>query len=138
MSHAINYKPPGPVARDFMRSEAFFRGLMGPFGSGKSTACVMEILRRAGEQKISTDGKKRSRWGIIRNTYPELKTTTIKTWHQWVPPQIGRWVDTGPPTHHITDGDLDLEVIFIALDRPDDIKKLLSMELTGTGVNEAR
>jgi hypothetical protein len=34
--------------------------------------------------------------------------------------------------------DLDLEVIFLALDRPEDVKKLLSLELTGIWVNEAR
>ena len=121
-----------------MRSDEFFRGIMGPFGSGKSTACIMEILKRAKTQRVGRDGKRRSRWACIRNTYPELKTTTIKSWHQWVPPFIGRWVDSGPPTHHILEGDLDLEVLFIALDRPDDIKKLLSMELTGAWVNEAR
>ena len=121
-----------------MLSDAFFRGLMGPFGSGKSTACIMEILRRAKEQRINVDGKRKTRWAVIRNTYPELRTTTIKSWHQWVPAQLGRWVDTGPPTHHIVEGDLDMEVLFIALDRPDDIAKLLSMELTGAWVNEAR
>jgi len=121
-----------------MLDDSFFRGLMGPFGSGKSTACIMEILRRAKDQRIGTDGKRHSRWAVIRNTYPELRTTTIKSFHQWIPPSIGRWVDTGPPTHHIQEGDLDLEVMFIALDRPDDISKLLSMELTGAWLNEAR
>lgn len=134
----IRYRPPGPVSRAFMRSDAFVRGIRGPFGSGKSTVCVMEIMRRAQEQKVGNDGKRRSRWAIIRNTYPELRTTTIKTWHQWFPPTLGRWVDNGPPTHHIQEGDLDLEVIFLALDRPDDIAKLLSMELTGAWINEAR
>jgi hypothetical protein len=33
---------------------------------------------------------------------------------------------------------LDMEVMFRALDRPDDIKKVLSMELTGAWINEAR
>ena len=121
-----------------MLSEAFVRGIRGPFGSGKSTACVMEIMRRAQQQPKGGDGKRRSRWAIVRNTYPELRTTTIKTWHQWFPTTLGRWVDQGPPTHHIQDGDLDLEVIFLALDRPDDISKLLSMELTGAWINEAR
>lgn len=134
----IHYAPPGPVARAFMLDDSFFRGLMGPFGSGKSTACIMEILRRARAQKPGNDDVRRSRWAVIRNTYPELRTTTIKSWHQWVPPQIGRWIDSGPPTHHITEGDFDLEVMFIALDRPDDISKLLSMELTGAWLNEAR
>lgn len=138
MTQAIVYRPPGPVSRKFMRSDAFFRGIMGPFGSGKSTVCIMEILRRAKAQRLSADGKRRSRWAVIRNTYPELKTTTIKSWHQWVPPSMGRWVDTGPPTHHITEGELDLEVIFVSLDRPDDIAKLLGMELTGAWVDECR
>lgn len=134
----INYKPPGPVSRAFMLDDSFFRGIMGPFGSGKSTVCVMEILRKAKDQRLGIDGKRRSRWAVVRNTYPELRTTTIKTWHQWVPPSIGRWVDTGPPMHHIQEGELDIEVIFVSLDRPDDVAKLLGMELTGAWIDEAR
>lgn len=134
----IVYKPPGPVSRAFMASDTFFRGIMGPFGSGKSTVCIMEILKRARTIVPCLDGIRRSRWAVIRNTYPELKTTTIKSWHQWVPTTLGRWVDTGPPMHHIQEGDLDLEVIFVSLDRPDDIAKLLGMELTGAWVDEAR
>lgn len=135
---AIIYRPPGKVARAFMASNAFVRGIMGPFGSGKSTVCVVEILKRAKSQKPGPDGIRRSRWAVIRNTYPELKTTTIKTWHQWVAPSIGRWTETGPPMHQIKEGDIDLEVIFVSLDRPEDIAKLLGMELTGAWVDECR
>lgn len=135
---AVHYHPPGPQSREFMKSTAFVRGIMGPYGSGKSTACVMEIIRRAQQQKPGTDGVRHSRWAVVRNTYPELKTTTIKTWHQWVPTTLGRWVDSGPPTHHIKDDTIDLEVIFVSLDRPQDISKLLGMELTGAWVDEAR
>ncbi len=135
---SVHYHPPGPVSKAFMKSDAFVRGIMGPYGSGKSTACVMEIIRRAQEQAPGKDGVRRSRWAVVRNTYPELKTTTIKTWHQWVPPALGRWVDSGPPTHRIADDRIDLEVIFISLDRPQDISKLLGMELTGAWVDEAR
>ena len=73
-----------------------------------------------------------------RRTYPELKTTTIKTWHAWVPPEFGEWQAEGPPTHRLNMGDLECEVMFLALDRPDDIRKLLSLELTGAWINEAR
>jgi len=134
----IDFTPAGPVSRAFMRSNAFFRGIKGPFGSAKTTTCIMEILRRAGAQRIGATGKRVSRWGVIRNTYPELRTTSIKSWHQWVPPNIGRWVDTGPPTHHINVGEVDLEVIFISLDRPADVAKLLGIEFTGIWLNEAR
>ena len=41
-------------------------------------------------------------------------------------------------THRIQMDDLDVEVLFRALDRPDDAKKVLSLELTGAWVNEAR
>lgn len=132
------YTPPGPVAAKFLNSEAFIRGIRGPIGSGKSTACVMEILARSKDQAPNSQGKRQTRWGVVRNTFPELKTTTIKTWEQWVPLHFGHWRDQGPPTHTITDGDLEMEVMFLALDRPDDVKKLLSMELTGAWINEAR
>lgn len=135
----ISYTPPGPVAAAFMNSEAFVRGIMGPFGSGKSTTCIMEIMRRARLQAMGSDGKRHTRFAVIRNTYPELRTTTIKSWHQWFPPEVGNWVDSkGPPTHIIEQGDMVLEVLFVALDRPDDVAKLLSMELTGAWINEAR
>ena len=77
----IRYRPPGPVSKAFMLDDSFVRGIRGPFGSGKSTACVFEIMRRAREQPPGFDGVRRSRWAILRNTYPELRTTTIKTWH---------------------------------------------------------
>lgn len=132
------YDPPGPVSEAFLRSDAFVRGIRGPLGSGKSTCCVFELVRRAQQQAPGPDGKRRTRWAVIRNTYPELKTTTIKTWHQWVSPEVGKWVDQGPPRHHIIDMDVDMEVLFLALDSENDIKKLLSLELTGAWVNEAR
>ena len=50
------YAPGGPVLRAFHRSPAFVRGIRGPIGSGKSTACVMEILRKAKAQEIGKDG----------------------------------------------------------------------------------
>lgn len=134
----LSYTPGGPTIRRFHRSEAFVRGLMGPIGSSKSTACVMEILRRSAMQRPSPDGIRRTRWAIVRNSYPELKTTTIKTWTQWVPAAYGRLTYDSPITHHIKSGDLDIEVFFTALDKPEDVKKVLSLELTGMWGNEAR
>jgi hypothetical protein len=136
----IEYYPPGPVSLEFLKSEAFISALMGPIGSGKSTACVMKLLRNASLQPMTASGFRRSRYAIIRNTFPELKTTTMQTWHQWIPKNVGRWVSQGPPTHHIIDPQtkIDMEVWFVALDSLDDVKKLLSMELTGAWINEAR
>ena len=46
---SINYTAPTTCA-EFMNSPAFIRIIMGPIGSGKTTALIMEILRRAIEQ----------------------------------------------------------------------------------------
>lgn len=134
----IKYEPGGPVIKRFHQSKAFVRGIMGPIGSSKSTACVIEILRRAGEQAPAADGIRYSRFAIIRNSYPELRTTTIKTWTQWCPSQYGRLTYDSPIIHHVKAQGLDMEVLFLALDRPDDQKKLLSLELTGAWINESR
>ena len=101
---------------------------------------------RAVQQKPSPiDGIRYSRFVIVRNSYPELKTTTIKTWQDMFPEStFGPMLYTPPITHHIRlparDGaaGIDCEVIFLALDQPKDVRKLLSLELTGAWVNEAR
>ena len=135
----FNYKAPGKVVKEFLKDDSFFRGLRGPVGSGKSVSCCVEVFRRALKQQPSPDGKRKSRWAVIRNTNPQLKTTTIKTWLDWFPETtFGNFAYSVPFTHKIHFHDVELEVIFLALDRPEDVKKLLSLELTGVWINEAR
>ena len=122
-----------------MKDSNFFRGIRGPVGSGKSVACCVEVFRRSLEQKKNDQGIRKSRWAIIRNTNPQLRTTTIKTWLDWFPEDVwGKFHWSVPYTHHIQQDELDIEVLFLALDRPEDVKKLLSLELTGIWINEAR
>jgi hypothetical protein len=114
--------------------------------SGKSYACAAKIMKKAVEQKPSPiDGIRYTRFAVVRNSYPMLKTTTIKTWLDLFPENtFGPMLWTPPITHHIrlpSRGDaagIDCEVIFLALDQPKDVRKLLSLELTGAWVNEAR
>lgn len=135
----FKYKPDGEVLKVFMKDDTFFRGIRGPVGSGKSVACCVEVFRRALMQAKGPDGKRKSRWAIIRNTNPQLRTTTIKTWLDWFPENDwGKFTWSVPYTHMIKKGDIELEVLFLALDRPEDVKKLLSLELTGIWINEAR
>jgi hypothetical protein len=139
MSLEINYKPDGKTLCDFMRSDKFFRGIRGPVGSGKSVCSAIELFRRATQQEPGPDGIRRSRAAVIRNTNPQLRTTTIKTWLDWFPEEsFGRFIWSPPYTHRIKVGDIEMEVIFLALDKPEDVKKLLSLELTFCWVNEAR
>lgn len=135
-----------PEVYRFLQSNAFVRGMMGPVGSGKSYACAAEVFIRAIQQKPSPiDGIRYTRFVIVRNSYPELKTTTIKTWQDLFPENtFGPMLYTPPITHHIRlparegAAGIDCEVIFLALDQPKDVRKLLSLELTGAWVNEAR
>jgi hypothetical protein len=107
--------------------------------SGKSVAMCWEIFTRAQEQARGPSGKRKSRWAAIRNTYPELKSTTIKTWLDWFPEsRFGKMRWDVPITHILSYNDVELEMLFLSLDRPDDIKKLLSLEVTGIWLNEAR
>lgn len=112
---------------------------MGPVGSGKSAGSTVEIGRRAMAQKRGPDGKRHSRWCVIRNTFPQLRDTTIPTFFQWFPPQyFGKF--NAANHRYIIDGlpDCRIEVLFRALDKPDDISNLLSLELTGAWINEMR
>lgn len=134
-----HYKPAPTVAK-FHASAAFVRGIRGPVGSGKSSGCSSDILQKAAAQLPAPDGIRYSRFAVIRNTYGELKDTTIKTWLEWVPEEhFGKFNRAqGEMRHHIKIGDIDCEVLFRALDKPEDVKKVLSLELTGAWVNEAR
>lgn len=130
---------PVPTIEAFAQDNSFIRGLQGAFGSGKSSGSVIELVNRAQAQRRSPDGIRHSRWAVVRNSFPELRDTTIKTVFQWLPPQyFGRYVETKHSYTIKAFEGLDMEILFLALDRPDDIKKLLSLEITGAWVNEAR
>jgi hypothetical protein len=136
----IQYAPETTPAL-FHASDEPIRGIMGPVGSGKSVACVMEILMRCREQRPH-QGIRRSRWAIIRNTYPELISTSMNTWKDWVPSYICNISMASPITGHLNmplgDGTrVEAEIYFLALDKDEDIRKLKSLELTGAWINEA-
>lgn len=134
-----------PTLRAFMDSDAFIQAAMGPFGSGKSSACIFKIIKKGLLQQPGPDGIRRTRWAVIRNTYPMLRDTAIRTVHQWFPfPTFGRWrasehdymINALVAPHDSRPA--QIELLFRALDRPEHVKNLLSMDLTGAWINEAR
>ena len=136
----VHWYAPGPVSKAYMMDNSLVVGIRGPFRSAKSVTSVMKLVKNAQQQRRSPDGWKYRRTAIIRNTYPELRTTTMPTFFQWIPKHRGNWRESGPPRLHIIDAKsrLNWEIWFVALDRPDDVAKLLSMELSDAYVNEAR
>jgi hypothetical protein len=133
---------PSETLRPFHASEAFLRGVRGPFGTGKTVAMCWEIFYRACEQAPDGNGKRLTRWCVVRNTFDELKRTAVKTWGEWFPEQVSPifWTE---PINTVLRFDLDdgthvvSEGWFIAIDRPQDVRKLKGFELTFAWLNEA-
>ena len=124
-------------------SNKHHRGIMGPIGSGKSVACVMEIIMKSFNMQPGKNGVRKSRWGVIRNTAGQLKSTTIKTWQEWIPDSECKIIyDTpirGVYRRKLPDGtSVELEILFASINIPGAVDKLLSLELTGVWINEAR
>ena len=134
----IRYDSPGPISSAFARSMAPWQFIVGPFGSGKSITCIMKILRLCSTQNPSQDGIRRSRWAVVRNTNQQLTDTTLKSWREWViEGPLGTWQEVRR-TWLLKFNDVEAEIMFRALDKPEDKAKLLSMELTGAWINEFR
>lgn len=140
--------PDGIVLSAFMQDWNFVTGIMGPWGSGKSVACVAKLFMAAAQQAPDRNGVRRSRWAVVRDSYPNLQETTIKTWLDWFPESLYGAMRRARPMQHVircpgapVNGrptQIEMEVLFLALDDEEDRKKLLSMELTGAWVNETR
>ncbi len=131
----VNYSAP-PTLSGFMDSNAFVRVIRGPIGSGKSSGCDIEILQRSANQAPHRKVR-RTRWAVIRNTYRELEDTTRKTFQQWIPAELGKWHEQDF-MFEMAFNDVHSEILFRALDRPADVRKVLSLELTGAYFNELR
>ncbi|WP_027697232.1 hypothetical protein [Vibrio litoralis] len=118
--------------------------IRGPIGSGKSVGCVMHMMKVSFEQEPNSEGIRKSRWVCIRNTYPELKGTVIKTFQDWIPHSVCPIVFDSPITgtmrmeHPDGETQIEAEFFFLSLDKPKDISKLMSLECTGVWINEAQ
>ena len=125
----------------FHSDDTFVRLIVGPYGSGKTTVCINEIVRRACAMPRWYNGRRRSRWAIVRNTSGELYSTTLQSWLTWFN-SLGDIKKRQKPLltyeHIFNDGYgiIEMELIFIALDRPEDVRKIKSLELTGAYLNE--
>ena len=137
----INYKA-SPTGAKFHASSKVVRGFLGPVGNGKSVCCVNEMHRLCVLQEPNNEGIRLTKWAIVRNTYDMLETTTLETFRQWIPHEICS-INLKPMRGNIQyplqDGTkVKCKFIFLALDRPDDVRKLLGIEVTGVFMNEAK
>ncbi len=137
----ISYNPSGPIAAQFLADRSPVSLIEGPVGSGKTVATLMKGFM-ASVQQEAFRGVRYSRGMFLRNTYPELKSTVIKSFQDWFPETIApiKWDPpiTATLKFPLADGTrLDCEIYFLSFDRPDDIGKLKSLEVTWAGLSEA-
>ncbi|MCK9408276.1 MAG: TerL [Bacteroidetes bacterium] len=118
--------------------------ITGPLGSGKTFTSCEKIFDRMCNQWPNKERARKTRFYAIRNTYPDLLGTTVKDWMDLFG-DLGKYKGGGiePPSHklHFKLPDRTIvqsEFIFLALDRPQAIKKLRGAQATGFWLNEIK
>lgn len=126
--------------------------IQGPVGSGKSRASLEKIFLAAASmypvrvmRRGRSVGIRQSKWVIIKDTTPALKTTILADFLELFPETTkdnpdgwGELNMTPPITYKMKKGEIEAEFIFLALDDEVQIKKLKSMNLTGGMINEGQ
>jgi hypothetical protein len=130
----IDFVAPKTIG-EFLDSEAFARFIVGPVGSGKTTGCIFELLKRCYQQKPDNTGVRRTRFAIVRQTLQQLKMTILLDILTWLRP-IAHY-KVSEQLVIIRFGDVYSEWYLIPLEDPEDQRRLLSMQLTGSWLSEA-
>lgn len=135
----IDYTPPevlNEFIKDYLPGELFSNWVIGPVGSGKTTGIFMKLVYMASLQAPGPDGIRRSRAVVVRNTMPQLRDTTISSWNYWFKDgEAGTWV-ASRNMFTLRFGDVECEVMFRPLDTPDDVARVLSLEVTFAVIDE--
>lgn len=139
-----DYAPQGPTLEAYILDQSRRSMICGPLGSGKTNASCWKLFRAMCAQAPDAAGVRKTRWAAIRNTYPDLLGTTAKDWLDMFG-HLGRFVKSGyeVPTHTLVFAlddrtVVNAEVMFVALDRAEHVRKLRGMQLTGAWLNEVK
>jgi hypothetical protein len=116
-----------PQQKAFAESEATYSLMVGGYGSGKTYAACLRLLR-------SIDKYRGSRWAIVRRVHKQLKATTMVTFDALCP----AWALTGrndiEGTREFANGS---RLHFLGLDTPGSLGVLQGLELNGAFVDQA-
>ena len=104
--------------------------------SGKTTGIFFKLIYMAKMQDPSKDGIRRTKAVVVRNTMPQLKDTTLASWGYWFKDGVaGHWNATDKKFTLYYD-DVECEVLFRPLDTPDDVARVLSLEVNFAIIDE--
>jgi hypothetical protein len=124
-----------PTLLKFHEDPSQLRCVVGPVGSGKTTAATWEICYLLPKFIFEQYGIRKTKWVVVRNTYPELIDTTQRTLFDW----FGWGKYNKQEKNYILrhkEG-FEAEILFRSCDNPDDVKKFKSLELTGYWIDES-
>jgi hypothetical protein len=132
----LDWHPPGPICASFVDDWSPLSAIMGPVGSGKTTGCLVKIVKAAQLQRPSPrDGIRRYKHLVIRDTFTNLQRTILPSWFNIFPKDAGEWVGGPPATHRLQFSDrwgpIHLQVDFMGLG--DDAVENLLRGYEGTG-----
>lgn len=136
----VNYNAP-PIAAEMMQCNAVVRVLLGPIGSGKTTAMVMECARRMSEEVPDAKGVRKTRVAIVRNTSQQLRQTVLPEIEKWLQPAYRYKVTDSTLSFNfkLADGTtVESDWMLIPLDTPRDVQRLLSLNLSFAWISELR
>jgi len=131
------YTPPTSVV-PFLTSDKFANFIVGPVGSTKTTAALIKIGYEAKRVAASPDGIRRSRVAVIRNTRQMLWDTTIPDFTKWYPDGEAGILEKTNSKFQLKFDDVECEVLFRGLDDANDVRRLLSLQLTFGVMDEFR
>jgi hypothetical protein len=137
--------PVGPVAERFVDDERILCGIMGPFGSAKTSSCIRKVFDSPHKQNPGPDGVRRVRWCVVRDTYQQLETNVLNSWFTWFPKTKENW-NGREMCHRLrfdyipADGSpgypIEIEMYFRAMGDQKAEQVLKGLELTGLWLNE--
>jgi hypothetical protein len=129
---------PVPSVTPFLLSNAFQSFIVGPVGSTKTTASLVKILLEAKRVAACPDGIRRSKTAVVRNTRQILLDTTIPDFLKLFPEGEAGWYQRTELKFTIKMDDVECEVLFRGLDDGQDVRRLLSLQLTNAMLDEVR
>jgi len=133
----VDYTP-SPSVTEFLLEDKFQGFIVGPLGSTKTTAALMKIPMEAKKMAPCADGIRRSRIAVVRNTRQMLLDSTIKDFLSLFPEgDAGIYMRT-ELKFLLKFDDVQCEVLFRGLDDANDVRRLLSLQLSFAFIDEAR
>lgn len=137
---SVTYTAPKTIS-EFMLDDHEVRLILGPYGSGKTTGCIMEFAKRMLEEYPDAKGVRHTRFVIVRNTSQQLRQTILEDIRKWLSPIMQYKVTDSTilfEFNHPVAGKVRSEWMMIPLDKPEDQQRLLSLNITGGWVSEFR